>query len=266
MPKRVLSSELPKRGTWVALADNESHHALNVMRLSDGDQVEVLDGNGHHIFALLRIRKGQAYLEHLDAPQSLPNSENSPPALTKRILSPPICLEMAILKGDAMEWVVEKAVELGVNDFIPVSTIRSVVQVKAKGPEFFQQRWQKIADQALKQCGRLERMVVHPPISLEKLIFTDLSEGTARLWCDEARTAETPEILEWLQFHLLQLSKGVRILVGPEGGWDPAEREWLEREIQGNEHHRISLGSFVLRAETAALFAISLAAACRKRK
>ena len=269
MPKRVLSPELPRRGAWVALADSESHHALTVLRLSDGDQVEVLDGKGHHILAMLRVRKGQAFLEHLEAStfgtargSGIENQEESPQKNPRF----PVILEMAILKGDAMEWVVEKAVELGVNGFVPVLAARSIVQIKAKGPEFFQQRWQKIADQALKQCGRLERMNVHLPVTLEDLIFTKQPESAARLWCDEASLAETPEILEWFQFQSLHLFSGVRILVGPEGGWDPTEREGLNQKIQDNAHYRISLGSFVLRAETAALFAISLAVAMRQRK
>ena len=64
---------------------------------------------------------------------------------------------MAVLKGPSMEWVIEKSVELGVKLFIPVITDHTVVQFKSKGPEVFKERWQKIADQALKQCNRLKK-------------------------------------------------------------------------------------------------------------
>ena len=65
------------------------------------------------------------------------------------------------LKGDAMDWVVEKSVELGVRNLQPVVTDHTVVQMDKKGPKVVA-RWQKIADEALKQCGRLQRMDFQP--------------------------------------------------------------------------------------------------------
>ena len=67
-----------------------------------------------------------------------------------------------MLKADAMSWAIEKAVELGVSRLTPVIADHCVVKL-TKGPTEFRERWQRIADQALKQCGRLERMTIEDP-------------------------------------------------------------------------------------------------------
>jgi 16S rRNA (uracil1498-N3)-methyltransferase len=160
-----------------------------------------------------------------------------------------------------MEWVVEKAVELGVTRLVPVLTAHTVVQMDRKGPEAFRERWQKIADQALKQCGRLESLEVELPIELERLLTTPL-EGM-RLWCDEqARdSAGIPSLLGWLKSTVMDSSRSMNlhILIGPEGGWSQNERELFHREGSARLA-AVGLGPLVLRAETAAIAALSLAA------
>jgi 16S rRNA (uracil1498-N3)-methyltransferase len=149
-----------------------------------------------------------------------------------------------------------------------------VIQIKNKGPEAFRDRWQKIADQALKQCGRLNRMEVSLPISLEDLLSQSSEESShLRLWCDEAGTSESPYILNVLQENSsapADSKKPWRLLVGPEGGWSHLERELLLKESQLSSGGRISirvhLGSLILRAETAALFGISLMASIQRSK
>ena len=155
MKKRLLCPMLPQPGKMVLLSEGEAHHSTRVLRLVDGDRVEAIDGKGHRIIAILRLRGGPARLEY----EAAVDSGNT----VSQKDAPPIVLEMSVLKGQAMEWVIEKAVELGVSSFIPVLTDHTVVQMKSKTPDLFQQRWQKIADQALKQCGRLEAMKVTLP-------------------------------------------------------------------------------------------------------
>jgi RsmE family RNA methyltransferase len=107
---------------------------------------------------------------------------------------------MAVLKSQAMEWVIEKSVELGVEEVIPVLTAHTVVQIKNKGPELFQERWQKIADQALKQCGRLNQMVIHKPVTFDTILATSCRTSTRsfvghRFWTDELARGEEPFLL-----------------------------------------------------------------------
>ncbi|MGZ3689194.1 MAG: RsmE family RNA methyltransferase, partial [Bdellovibrionota bacterium] len=116
--KRVLCSRLPTRGNPTTLSPAEAHHLTHVLRQSEGAKVEAMDGHGKAARTILRVRGEAAFLE-LDA--EAPAATRSADAETV-----PVTLEMAILKGEAMEWVVEKAVELGVRVFQPVMTAHTV--------------------------------------------------------------------------------------------------------------------------------------------
>lgn len=235
--KRVLIEKFPTPDHPVPLPDDEAHHLLQVLRIRNGERVEALDGCGSKMSVEIEwIGKGKA-LAHSRG-ESVRDS---------RLNALPIILEMAVLKGDAMEWTVEKAVELGVKTFIPVLCAHGVVQIDRKGPLFYRDRWQKIADQALKQCGRLERMEVREPTPLELLLTEKRSN---RIWADETRTADSIPLFD-------AKKNEIAILIGPEGGWSENERLLLSR----SDCRPTSLGPWIYRAETAALFATSLAAA-----
>lgn len=250
--KRVLCAELPAPEKPVLLAQAEADHVTRVLRLRDGDRVEAMDGKGHSAVTVLRTRGGGPRLEFL------PEAEREP-ARAPAAAPVPVILELAILKGDAMEWTIEKAVELGAEVVVPLVTAHTVVQIRQKGPEAFRERWQKIADQALKQCGRLQALRVEAPVELEEwLARVPATPDSPRLWCDEAGRAEATGLLEWLRSQA-KLPGHLRILVGPEGGWSHTERELLSRS--GDATHQVSLGPWVLRAETAAIQALSLTSA-----
>jgi len=241
--KRVICPQLPKAHRPSTLSEDEANHAVRVLRLRDGDSVEAIDGQGHSTPAILRIQGGITRLEL---------ATGATPRIEAANAIVPLVLEMAVLKGDAMEWVIEKAVELGVHALCPVLTAHTVVQIKNKGPEAFQERWQKIADQALKQCGRLERLRIAPPTELEQVILNHpASARVPRYWCDEASVASAPELQQKLG-GALQYDE-VRLLIGPEGGWSEEERGWLATSSE-----KVQLGPLILRAETAALYGVSL--------
>ncbi|MBC7385694.1 MAG: 16S rRNA (uracil(1498)-N(3))-methyltransferase [Cryobacterium sp.] len=244
--KRVLVPSLPSPDSALSLPDEEAHHLVQVLRIRNGEKIEALDGRGAKMLVEVELTgKGKAVIH-----------ARSEPVRDPSLMALPITLEMAVLKGDAMEWSVEKAVELGVRTFIPVLSAHAVVQVDRKGPDYYRERWQKIADQALKQCGRLERMDVKVPTPLETLMT---EKRGLRLWADEASRAEAPHVFEALSRveSKERITQGVAILIGPEGGWSESERALLLRSACLST----SLGPWVYRAETAALFATSLVAA-----
>ena len=246
---RLLCPQLPKAHRPVTLPEAEANHALRVLRLRDGDTVEAIDGKGHAVPAILRTQPGGGARLELAGGASLQASTGH--ARTGADSVVPLVLEIAVLKGEAMEWVVEKAVELGVRELVPLLTDHTVVQVgRAKGPEAFQARWQKIADQALKQCGRLESLRVAAPTALD--LALKLPGPATRFWCDEKAGKGAPELGARL---LGPPVYEARLLVGPEGGWSARESERL-----AGSGERVSLGPLILRAETAALFATSLLA------
>jgi 16S rRNA (uracil1498-N3)-methyltransferase len=238
MLKRLLCPTLPTPEQPAALPESEARHAVQVLRLRDGDAVQAIDGRGGSARARLRVGAGKGVTLEFDA--------TLPPETARA--SGEVVLELAVLKGEAMEWAVEKAVELGARQLVPVLSAHTVVQLDRKGPEAFRDRWQKIADQALKQCGRLERMEVALPTPLPELLM----QPAARVWCDDAGRDQAPPLLDWLS----QAPERLHVLVGPEGGWSAVERELLARSGQA-----VSLGPAVLRAETAALLAVGLAVA-----
>lgn len=256
MKKRLLCPTLPRKGTPVYLSETEAHHATRVLRLREGDSIEAIDGKGGFVHAILRVKGGPTRLEFQDSPDSTIVNQQKDAVL-------PVILEMSILKGEAMEWVVEKAVELGVQKIVPLMTDYTVVQIQSKGPKAFQERWQKIADQSLKQCGRLDRLEIDLPLSLqEHLSKTAQSKEWTRLWCDEASLNQAPFLSSWLlENHKSKLGSTWRILLGPEGGWSEKERELLTQEGLNQPTFRIQLGPLILRAETAALFTTSVVGA-----
>lgn len=240
--KRTLLPKLPADSHPVPIPEDESHHLIQVLRVRNGEEIECLDGMGSRCKGTIELTgKGTAQVHAKSKIEREPS-----------LLSLPIRLEMSILKGDAMEWVIEKAVEIGVREFIPIEAAHSVVQIDKKGPEAFRERWQKIADQALKQCGRLDRMKILNPSTLQSV----QSGKTTRVFTDEASRTTSPGLIETLSKIEPKrlIEDGISVLIGPEGGWNDEERRFLTQ----NSIPSVSLGPWVFRAETAALFAASL--------
>ncbi len=255
MRKRLLCPTLPLLNQRVLLPENEANHAQRVLRLRNGEEVEALDGRGHHILGRLRMSDLGVQLEYVGPVLGEESIAGSSGVV-------PVDLEMAMLKGEAMEWVVEKSTELGIRKLVPVVTDHTVIQIKNKGPAFFQERWQKIADQALKQCGRLEGLRVESPVSFEELLRSrPIPAQTIRIWCDEQKArGGAPTLAEWILKNPLSQIPEVRVLIGPEGGWSQVERTRLSElsEESGGTIVPLSLGPLILRAETAALLSMSL--------
>lgn len=251
--RRVLCPALPKPGQRIEIEPSEAKHLTTVLRVREGEIIELLNGSGGKVQAKIHLQEKRLFVEGL-----------TPIASDPKLNSIPIHLRMAILKGDAMEWVIEKAVEMGVQRITPLHTDHTVVQIQKKGADAFMERWQKIADQSLKQCGRLERLEIEMPVSLEE---TFISPKGQTFWLDEALASNTIPT-EHLQIALTQATfsadQPLSLLIGPEGGFSPAERERLLQLTALNNSEinikRVHLGSLILRAETAAMMGIALLA------
>lgn len=246
--RKALCAKLPNKiGDSVELPQTESNHLISVLRLKPEDTIEILDGNGKSAQAKLFYKGKSLFAELVTIPVSKKNLEPLP-----------LHLSIAILKGEAMEWVIEKAVELGVHRLTPFESEFSVVDLRKKGPEAFQDRWQKIADQALKQCGRLDRMVIEMPTTFENVLLSK----NQLVWLDESLAYDS-DSSRWNESFLPNVVDGLQtgiipeLLIGPEGGFSPAEKNRLllpsKKEIK-----RAHAGAAILRAETAALFGITV--------
>ena len=148
-----------------------------------------------------------------------------------------VAVASAVPKGDRAEWLVEKLTEVGASRWIPLRTARSVVHPEGAGKAG---RWQRIAQEAARQCGRADDLEILPLTEVGKLdvrgaLLASTGSGAMRLVGD-------------------QLAADVLVLVGPEGGWE--ERE--EEELVGRGAIRIKLTPTILRVETAAVVAAAM--------
>lgn len=223
----------------IYIEGSDVNHMKNVLRMRIGEVLEVSDGNNHkyccHIEA---FEQGLVVLE-IDEEQS-----------TDTELPSRICLFQGLPKGDKMELIIQKAVELGASEVIPVSTRRSIVKLDAKKAAKKVERWQEIARSAAKQSGR----GVIPEVS-EVLGFKEALEYAKTLdvvlipyeLAEGMKTTRT--VIE-----SIRPGQSVGIFIGPEGGF---EKEEVEQAIAVGAKE-ITLGRRILRTETAGMTMLSI--------
>jgi 16S rRNA (uracil1498-N3)-methyltransferase len=247
--RRFLVSNVPAPESSILLGEDEVRHARKVLRLNPGDRIIAIDGQGKAVLTEL-VRKETGFsLRHLSELQ-----KESEKAHTESI---PVKLGLALLKVDAMSLILQKAVELGAREILPFQAEQSVVQLKQKDETKLLERWNRITTQSLKQCERLQAPKVHLPYGNLFDLLEKVSKDETVLWFDEAagRNFEKEDYLPHMILnHLDPPPSSILVLIGPEGGWAEEERALLsERYPQG----RSGLGPLILRAETAAIFALS---------
>lgn len=219
-------------GARVELPDHSAHHAREVLRLRPGASVRLFDGAGQEFDGVLEEVSRARVLVRLGGP------------LAPRPESPVrIVLALPPLKGDRMELVIQKATELGAAEIWPVVTARTDAAARPALQGTRQERWEKVASGAAEQCGRATVPIVEATATLEDLLRRPF-DG-ARLVLSEDGTGAPPA--EWPH------AASVICLLGPAGGWEPAE---LER-VGAAGFVRARLGPRILRAETAAIAAVT---------
>lgn len=234
MKKHVFTlSPFPTGDRWSLRAPELVHQMVRVLRLRTGEELVFVDGAGGRVEAELvgytdrtvdvRIHRA----ERVEAQRELVSAE-------RRV----VCF--AILKKDHVEWLVEKLAELGVTDAIPLVTARTIKK------DVRLDRLEAIAREAMEQSEQASLMRVHPP--------TDIP-GAMRLlqrWGVSMAVCDTGKGLPLLAHKQRSDARIQALFVGPEGGWSPEERACFEQEYQCE---RVSLGSTVLRGETAGIVA-----------
>ena len=225
----------------IEITGGDAHHLARVMRAQIGDEVVVADSDGQtarmRVSGIDRDAVRLHLLEYL-APEVSASTE--------------VILVQALLKGEKMDVVVQKTVELGASALYPIETEHVIVRYDAKKAAAKSARWQKIADEAAKQCGRsaLMRVAAIAPLSV-LLQDADLFDApdTAAVFCYEAeRTQSMRTVLRSVD------ARRIVLIVGAEGGFSPTEAA----AIQAAGAQSVSLGRLILRAETAALAALTV--------
>lgn len=237
-PPPALSASAAQ-GDRIALSADESHHLLRVLRLARGDEVYVFDGCGNEFRAVFISVDGKcAAVEIIER-------------LTDVVESPlPLTLAVALMKGEKFDFVVQKATELGVRRVVPLITEHADVKVKGEQTGRRLERWQRISLEALKQSGRRRLVEISEPTKPRELLIANAA-GTpaANLYFNERGGASLTEALVGAGEE-----NAVTVFVGPEGGWGEQEFGLFER----HGCVAVSLGRRILRAETAAIVAVSL--------
>ena len=220
-------------GENIELPKDAARHIM-VLRLSAGDTLTLFNGLGGEYHArITRIDRKQVVAEivsHSSREAELPYR---------------ITLAQGIPEATKMDWIIEKSVELGVSDIIPLAAQRSVVRLDKDRAEKRLSRWQAIAISAAQQCGRNRLPHIASPVGTGEYL-RQTTPSPRILFSPRA----TETLSEWARH---QKPQDITLLIGPEGGFSPEEENMAEQ--QGVTF--LSMGPRILRTETAGLAAVA---------
>lgn len=215
------------------IAGADALHIAKALRMRPGEALTLCDGKGTDFDGVLETVTDRQVTVRISA--SRPSQAEPTLAVT---------LYQGLPKGDKMDWIIQKAVELGVTAVVPVATRRSVARLEGKADKK-QERWQRIAAEAAGQCGRGMLPSVERPLSWNQAL-SRLSGEPALVFYEGGgrplRELVTPS------------TRRLSVFVGPEGGFDPEEIDAIRRQGGGVA----TLGPRILRCETAPLAALTL--------
>ena len=215
------------------IAGADALHIAKALRMRPGEALTLCDGKGTDFDGVLETVTDRQVTVRISA--SRPSQAEPTLAVT---------LYQGLPKGDKMDWIIQKAVELGVTAVVPVATRRSVARLEGKADKK-QERWQRIAAEAVGQCGRGMLPSVERPLSWSQAL-SRLSGEPALVFYEGGgrplRELVTPS------------TRRLSVFVGPEGGFDPEEIDAIRRQGGGVA----TLGPRILRCETAPLAALTL--------
>ncbi len=213
-------------------------HLRDSLRLEIGEQIWVCDEQGsRYLMELTRVTKQELTGRILSTSQE--------PART----APRLRLAQALLKGEKMDWVIQKATELGVSEIVPLQSRHTIVQLRPERLDAQLARWQRIALEAAQQSEQWHRPVIAQPHTLTAWLATHPAP-TLSLILTERQNGQSLRTLTLPTGN----TESVSILIGPEGGW--SKEEMAQAEQAGAAF--ITLGPQILRAETAAIVAVGI--------
>ncbi|MGK2940728.1 MAG: 16S rRNA (uracil(1498)-N(3))-methyltransferase [Immundisolibacter sp.] len=220
-------------GSEVTLDRRAMEHAAKVLRLRAGDDLCLFDGLGGEYAAVLVRGVGGALVAQV--------GEHTPDRVESTLS---LCLVQGISRGERMDYTLQKAVELGVQAVVPVVTERTVLRLHGEREQRRLAHWRGVILAACEQSGRTRVPTLMAPCTLTEHL-THAPSGTAFLLDPRAARALT---------QAGALTGPVSVLIGPEGGLAPHERE----AAQAAGYRAVRMGPRVLRTETAALVALAL--------
>jgi 16S rRNA (uracil1498-N3)-methyltransferase len=230
---RIFIETTVREMSSLELTGEKSHYLSTVLRFSPGSKLSVIDSSGSAYLAyIVSVSKKNAVLQIGERCAPAPESPLD------------ITLIQGLLKGEKMEFIIQKASELGVRQLFPVITERSQIRETRKLP-----RWKKIAEESSRQCGRAAVTRVLEPRNLKDVIYSFDNSSIAGIIFWEHADLPFSSSLEKCKG-----KKQIILLTGPEGGF--SEEEVCSAAKKG--FHVTCMGKRILRAETAAIAAVSV--------
>ena len=219
---------------------------------AQGDRAFLLGSNAVHLFRVLRAKPGQQFDIAADgvlrlgtvlsASAEQVEFELGPQVESERLRE--VAVYLSIFKFDRMEWAIEKLTELGVSRIQPVIAARTEAHL-AKAAEKRLERWRRIAHEAAQQSRRLDPPEISPPATLKNAII--IANGCRIVLSEHEKDVSLLSALE-------SRTPPVALALGPEGGWTQQEA----KVFNDSDWIAASLGSTILRAETAAIAALAV--------
>jgi 16S rRNA (uracil1498-N3)-methyltransferase len=231
-------------GAVVELARDTASHLAKVLRARSGEELILFNGDGREFTGAIEAVRGSRVSASIGAARSIDRES---------------CLALTLLqcvpRGDRMDFIVQKATELGVGRIVPVLSQRSVVRLDDAQAASKQAHWRAVAVSACEQCGRNRLPTVDAPqplLSYLGAMHPKETPGLLRLVLEPERAARAQQGARIVDMHAGGPVTGADIAIGPEGGFAPEELEAFELSA----FSRFGLGPRVLRTETAAIAAI----------
>jgi 16S rRNA (uracil1498-N3)-methyltransferase len=222
-------------GTRGLVSGNAANHIVRVLRLGVGDALTLFDGRGGEYAARIEALKKDAV--EVAVGEHVAVERESPLAIT---------LAQGVSRGERMDWVMQKATELGVQRIVPLITKRSVVRLDPGQAQKKLQHWRGIIIASCEQCGRNRLPELAAPRDLQEFLSSDAETAALRLLLSPRGT---------LRIAAINPTSTLTVLIGPEGGLAPEEAEAaLAQGFLG-----VQLGPRILRTETAAIAALQQA-------
>lgn len=234
---RFKITELGTNVFW--LRGTEREHLVKVLRLTPGDDIVGFDNSGAEYYAtVVQIEDKSVTCRILE--KSHPEVE----AKTE------VYLVAGLSKGEKLEWVIQKGTELGMSGMVPLRAKRAVMRLEGSKATDRVERWQKIAGEAAKQSHRVREPHIFAVADWPELKALLPAQTQWLIPYEEEKTQRLQTVLNTLD-PLLPIA----LLIGPEGGFESSEVSWAQDHLEARS---VSLGPRILRAETAALAAMTM--------
>jgi 16S rRNA (uracil1498-N3)-methyltransferase len=230
-------------GSIVALARDTGSHLAKVLRARSGDELVLFNGDGREFAGVIETVRGSQVWAAIGAARSIDRESHFK-----------VTLVQCVPRGDRMDFIVQKATELGVERIVPVLSRRSVVRLDEAQAASKQAHWHAVAVSACEQCGRNRLAVVEAPQALLNYLGALTPEtpgGLLRLVLEPEHATRARDGAHFMDIDAAG-REGAVIAIGPEGGFAPEELE----AFRLSAFCRMGLGPRVLRTETAAIAAI----------